>query len=315
MKAMTDYVHGKGLKAGIYISPGPTTCAGFEGSYQHEEKDARQFANWGFDLLKYDLCSYGKLIKDRKNLSELTKPYALMGSILKSLDRDVVYNLCQYGMGNVWEWGRDVGGNFWRTAGDVGSAKDGSLWKSMTAYGFGQAGKEKWAGPGGWNDPDNVLIGRILWNRQLVPTPLTHDEQYTWVTLWSLMASPLVIGGDLPTMDDFTLSLLTNDEVIDVDQDVLGRQAAPVSRAGDLEVWSKDLADGSKAVGLFNRSDQDAEIAVRWADLGLSGKRVVRDLWRQKDRGTFDGEFRMQVNRHGAVLLSIRAKGSRLRDR
>ena len=314
MQAMTDYVHGKGLKTGIYISPGPLTCAGFEGSYQHEEKDAQQFSNWGFDLLKYDLCSYGKLIKNKKDAAEYTKPYALMGSLLKKLDRDVIFNLCEYGLGDVWEWGREVGGNFWRTTGDVGIAKDG-LYKSMSAFGFGQAGKEKWAGPGGWNDPDNILIGRILWKQQLTPTPLTHDEQYTWVTLWSLIASPLVIGGDLPTLDDFTLSLLTNDEVIDVDQDVLGRQAVPVSRNGDLEVWSKDLADGSKAVGLFNRGEQDTEIAVRWADLGLSGKRVVRDLWRQKDRGTFEQEFRMLVNRHGAALLSIRANRRRPRAR
>ena len=305
MKAMTDYVHSKGLKAGIYIGPGPTTCAGFEASYGHEEADARQFARWGFDLLKYDLCSYGKMIKDRKNVEEEKKPYALMGGILKNLDRDMVFNLCQYGLANVWEWGREVGGNFWRTAGDVGHAKEGSLWKSMSAYGFGQAGMEKWAGPGGWNDPDNILIGRIMWNKELAPTPLTHDEQYTWVTLWSLMASPLVIGGDLTTLDDFTLSLLTNDEVIDVDQDVSGKQAAPVSRSGELEVWAKDLADESKAVGLFNRGEEDSEITVRWADLGITGKQMVRDLWRQKNLGKYSGEFRMKVNCHGAAMLTI----------
>jgi alpha-galactosidase len=337
MKALTDYAHSKGLKTGIYISPGPLTCGGFEGSYRHEEQDAKQFAKWGFDFLKYDLCSYNQLLKEykpsetvaqftekyagRNRAEELRKPYALMGSILKTLDRDFVYNLCEYGLGNVWEWGREVGGHFWRTNGDVGDpgmygvlhpASDGSLYSVMTGYGFGQAGEEKWAGPGGWNDPDNILIGRFLWhpnspaNTKPVPTPLTRNEQYTWVTLWSLLSAPLVFGGDMTSLDDFTLSLLTNDEVIDVDQDVLGRQAAPVSRNGDVEIWAKQLEDGSKAIGLFNRGEKDSEIIARWPDLSITGKQFVRDLWRQKDVGVFDSEFRMPVGRHGAAMLLIK---------
>jgi alpha-galactosidase len=274
---------------------------------------AKLFAKWGFDFLKYDLCSYRKLIKDRNNVEELKRPYQLMGSTLRNLDRDLVYNLCQYGLGNVWEWGREVSGNFWRTAGDVGHAKNGSLWESMAASGFGQAGMERWAGPGGWNDPDNILIGRILWKGQLAPTPLTRNEQYTWVSLWSLMAAPLVFGGDMTNMDDFTLRLLTNDELIDINQDPLGRQAAPVSKSGDVEVWAKDLEDGSKAVGLFNRGENESEVTVRWSDLSVSGEQAVRDVWRQEELGQFRSEFRTTVGRHGAsvVLLKPAATGPR----
>jgi alpha-galactosidase len=311
MKGMTDYVHAKGLKIGIYIGPGPLTCAKFEASHGHEEQDARQFARWGFDFLKYDWCSYTKVAKD-KSLEELKKPYAKMGAILKTLDRDFVYNLCQYGMGNVWEWGRETGGNFWRTFGDVGAGKhddSATLWRNVSKMGFGQAGMEKYARPGGWNDPDNVLIGHIMWNKKLVPTPLTPDEQYTHVSLWAIMAAPLVFGGDMTKLNEFTLSLLTNDEVIDINQDVLGKQGTPVAKSGDLEVWSKDLEDGSKAVGLFNRGESKADVVAKWEDLGLRGEHVVRDLWRQKDSGVFEGEYSVKVPRHGAALVRIRRAG------
>ena len=194
MQALTDYVHGLGLKVGIYSSPGPRTCGGYEGSYGHEAQDADLFAKWGFDLLKYDMCSYGRMIKDRNDTAEVSKPYRLMGSELRRQKRDMTYNLCEYGWANVPTWGKEVGGNFWRTAGDVGAARK-SLWDLMSAIGFGQAGKEKWAGPGGWNDPDNILIGDIIWKKQLVPTPLTHNEQYTYMTLWSLLECAAGIWG------------------------------------------------------------------------------------------------------------------------
>ncbi len=306
MRALTDYIHSRGLKAGVYIGPGPLTCARFEGSYQHEEQDARRFAEWGFDFLKYDLCSYGRLMKDQNDAAELRKPYQLMGSILGMLNRDFVFNLCEYGRGKVWEWGRAVGGNFWRTTGDVGGGRNADLWTNMERYGFGEAGLEKWAGPGGWNDPDNVLIGQILWRGKLVPTPLTHNEQYTWVTLWSLLDAPLVFGGDMTRLDDFTLSLLTNDEVIEVNQDPLGRQATPVYKSGKVEVWAKGMEDGSKAVGLFNRGEDEREVVARWSDLGITGPQIVRDLWRQKDVGRADGEFRANLGRHGAALFRLR---------
>ncbi len=305
MEALADYVHGQGLKIGIYISPGPLTCGGFEGSYQHEAQDAHLFAQWGYDLLKYDLCSYQKLMKNTNDPAELKPPYQLMGSELAKQNRDFVYNLCEYGNGDVWKWGRGVGGNFWRTTGDVGymDTPQSTLWKNLAAYGFGQAGIEKWAGPGGWNDPDNLLIGKIKWDGHLMPAPLTHNEQYTYMTLWSLMDAPLVFGGDMTQLDPFTLSLLTNSEVIAVNQDALGKQAAPASRHGTLEVWSKPMEDGSVAVGLFNRGDQATAVTALWSDLGIHGKRTVRDLWRQKDVGKFDHEFHATVGPHGAEMF------------
>ena len=263
------------------------------------------FAQWGYDLLKYDLCSYQKLMKNPNDPAELKPPYQLMGSELAKQNRDFVYNLCEYGNGDVWKWGRDVGGNFWRTTGDVGylETPQSTLWKNLAAYGFGQAGIEKWAGPGGWNDPDNLLLGKIKWDGHLMPTPLTHNEQYTYMTLWSLMDAPLIFGGDMTQLDPFTLGLLTNTEVIAVDQDALGKQAAPVAQHGTLEVWAKPMEDGSIAVGLFNRGDQAASINALWSDLGIRGNRTVRDLWRQKDVGKFDHEFRAQVGPHGAELF------------
>jgi len=305
MKALCGAVHGLGLKIGIYISPGPATCGGYAGSYGHVEQDARQFAAWGFDFLKYDWCSYDKVAADR-TVPSLKLPYAAMRSALDKVGRDIVYNLCQYGMGKVWEWGREVGGNYWRTTDDLGAPpEDKSLWTSMSRIGFGQAGKEKFAGPGGWNDPDNILVGSILWDGKLVPTPLTHDEQYTYMSLWALLDAPLIFGGDLTQLDDFTLGLLDNDEVIEIDQDALGKQAAPVAKAGDCEVWAKDMDDGSKAVGLFNRSKAVTTVTARWEELGIKGKWKVRDVWRQYDWGVFENWFTQKVNRHGAVLLRL----------
>jgi len=306
MKALCDAVHSLGLKIGIYISPGPSTCAGYAGSYGHEEQDARQFAAWGFDFLKYDWCNYSKVAPD-KSLESLKKPYILMRAALDKVKRDMVYNLCQYGMGSVWEWGREVGGNYWRTTGDLGiPPEDKSLWTSMSRIGFGQAGKEKFAGPGGWNDPDNILLGSILWDDKLVPAPLTPDEQYTYMSLWALLSAPLIFGGDMTQLDDFTLGLLGNDEVIEVNQDALGKQAAPVSKINDCEVWVKDMEDGSKAVGLFNRGGSVTTVTARWQDLGITGKWMVRDAWRQYDWGVFENWFTQKVNKHGAVLLRLR---------
>ena len=305
MKALCDAVHALGLKIGIYISPGPATCAGYAGSHGHEEQDARQFAAWGFDFLKYDWCSYGGVALD-KALPSLKLPYIAMRTALDKVGRDIVYNLCQYGMGDVWEWGREVGGNFWRTTGDLGiPPEDRSLWTSMSRIGFGQAGKEKFAGPGGWNDPDNILVGNILWDDKLVPAPLSADEQYTYMSLWALLAAPLVFGGDMTELDDFTLGLLGNDEVIEINQDALGRQAAPVSKNNDCEVWAKDMEDGSKAVGLFNRGGAATTVTARFEDLGITGKWKVRDAWRQYDWGVFENWFTQKVDRHGAVLLRL----------
>jgi alpha-galactosidase len=300
MKALADYVHSKGLKIGIYSSPGPKTSAGFEASWQHEQKDAQQYAAWGFDYLKYDWCSYSEVQdKSLPERARLMKPYQVMDAALRKQDRDIVFSLCQYGMGDVWQWGAQVGGNCWRTTGDIGDS-----WSSMSGIGFNQNGHEKWAGPGHWNDPDMLILGKVGWGH-LHPTRLTPNEQYTHISLWCLLSAPLLIGADMSQLDPFTFNLLANDEVLAVNQDAAGQQASRKARNDQTEVWAKDLSDGSKAVGLFNRGEGAAEVTVHWADLGLIGQCRVRDLWRQKDAGTFADSFTVNVARHGVCLVRI----------
>jgi alpha-galactosidase len=308
MKALTDHIHSLGLKAGIYTSPGPKTCAGHVGAYQHEEADAARFASWGFDFLKYDWCSYGDIAGKEPSVEALQKPYRQMGAILKRQPRDVVLNLCQYGMGKVWEWGRAVGGHSWRTAGDLGLTFEGiaaNLFKDGFDV-YADNDLHRFGGPGAWNDPDYLLLGYLSnWKGSTAPTPLTPNEQTTHVSLWSLVAAPLIFSGDVTRLDPFTLSLLTNDEVIDVDQDPLGKPGRRVFRQGPLEVWARDLEDGTKAVGLFNRGEGRVEVGATWADLGLSGRQTVRDLWRQKDMGVFEGRYAAAVGRHGVFLAKV----------
>jgi alpha-galactosidase len=300
MKALTDYIHAKGLKAGLYSSPGPLTCAGFTASYQYEENDARQWANWGFDYIKYDWCSYGNISKG-ETIAELQKPYIVLRNALNKVDRDIVFSLCQYGMGKVWEWGDQVGGNCWRTTGDITDS-----WSSMSGIGFKQVGHEKFAGPGHWNDPDMLVVGLVGWGPQLHPSHLSADEQYTHISLWSLLASPLLIGCDMTRMDAFTKNLLTNDEVIEINQDPLGNQASRVSKEGGLEIWVKELEDGSKAVGLFNRNTTKETVKATWKTLGLTGKQIARDVWRQKDQGVFTDSFSAVIPAHGVKLITLR---------
>jgi len=310
MKALTDYIHAKGLKAGIYTSPGPLTCAGHIGAYKHEELDAQRFTEWGYDFLKYDWCSYGN-VATNQTLAVFQEPYRLISGILRRQERDVVLNLCQYGMGKVWEWGKEVGGQSWRTAGDLGGSFQG-IPAALFRDGFDVYSRNelhKFGGPGGWNDPDYLLLGYLSnWQGQTAPSPLSPNEQYTHVSLWCLVAAPLIFSGDITRLDDFTLNLLTNDEVIDVDQDPLGKPGRRMAIDGDLEVWAKDMEDGSKAVGLFNRGEDATTVTAKWSDLGLKGKRIVRDLWRQQDLGKCEGEFTASVPRHGVVLVRLRTK-------
>ena len=306
MRAMTDYIHAKGLKAGLYTSPGPLTCAGFAGSYQHEAQDARQFAAWGFDFLKYDWCSYGK-VSGGKDLPQLKKPYELMSAELKKLDRDVVFNLCQYGMGDVWKWGGEVGGNCWRTGGDLGFELDRIFPIALRNVQLRQFNK-----PGQWNDPDYIQIGYIGNARtkgELTPCRMTPNEQYSFMSLWSLLAAPLIYSGDMNRLDDFTLNVLCNPEVIDVDQDPLGECAWAVGENADTFVLVKSMEDGTKAVGLFNRGKFEAPVTVKWTDLGVAGKQIVRDLWRQKDLGEFENQFTAPVGRHGVMMLRTKGVG------
>ncbi|HZL67746.1 MAG TPA: NPCBM/NEW2 domain-containing protein [Candidatus Limnocylindrales bacterium] len=312
MKALADYVHDRGLRIGIYSSPGPWTCGGCVGSWQHQEEDARQYADWGFDYLKYDWCTYADVAGEQGlNYSRetLSKPFRKMHGELQKLPRDILFSICEYGMGKSWEWGADTGGNSWRTTGDIVDT-----WPSVSRIGFQQAGREKYSGPGHFNDEDMLAIGYVAWGPQLHPTRLTPNEQYAHVSLWCLLDSPLLIGCDLTQLDDFTLSLLTNDEVLEVDQDPLGRQARRVSQHGPLEVWAKEMEDGSKAVGLFNRGGTNTVVTAKWSDLELFGKQRVRDLWRQADLGTYESQFEASVPRHGVVLVKLSSAISKTDD-
>jgi alpha-galactosidase len=287
MKALADYVHGKGLKLGIYSSPGPKTCAGFEGSLGHEEQDAQSYANWGIDYLKYDWC------QPSRSVEEMKAAYTKMRDALKKTGRPIVFSLCQYGLGNVWEWGASVGGNLWRTTGDI---EDN--YESMAKIGFGQSGHEKYAGPGHWNDPDMLEVGNGGMN---------EDEYRTHFSLWCLLAAPLMAGNDLSKMTPYTQDLLTNGEVLAVDQDPLGKQGYPVVQEGPFEVWMKPMADGSAVVGLFNRSKDADKMTVNFSHIGVTGEASIRDLWLKKDLGRFKEKYSVYVPSHGVVLVRIKA--------
>ncbi len=363
LKALGDYIHGKGLKYGIYSSPGPKTCAGFAGSYQHEEQDARTYAGWGVDYVKYDLCSYGSIINEHlrqrtaallppdqqatyealsreqedlqrnhkrtpeqdarlkgvitqkgqltasldpaklkaMTLEEHQIPYRVFGQSLAKVPRDIVYSFCQYGDQDVWNWGESLGGSSWRTTGDIQTN-----WKSMTNIGFGQDRLAKYAGPGHWNDPDMLEIG----NKGLSP-----DECYTHMTLWCMLSAPLLIGCDMSKMDPFTVSLFSNDEVLAVSQDALGKQGHRLKADGTSEVWMKPLADRTVAVALFNRGDAPIEMKISSEELDAldgDGNRAaaaplhVRDLWRQKDVPfTSEQALSIPVASHSAELLRV----------
>ncbi len=367
MKALSDYIHGLGLKFGTYSSPGPKTCAGFTASYQHEDQDAATYGQWGVDYVKYDWCSYGgvaerekmdeygKLLsaddatqlkslmaekdtlkhnrsrtdaenarlkevsdsidalnkkmdpaqKEKIDLEIVQKPYKVFRASLDKVKRDIVFSYCQYGMGKVWEWGAVAGGNTWRTTGDITDN-----WNSMTGNARRGDGIAEFAGPGHWNDQDMLVVGQVGWGNTH-PTKLTPDEQYTHMSLWCLQDCPLLIGCDLTKLDPFTLNLLTNDEVLDVDQDPLGQAASVVHPVEfgqtSIQIWSKKMQDGSTVVGLLNMGSTPVVGQVQWTDLKLSGSQKVRDLWRQKDLGSFDKSYATPdpIPTHGVVLIKI----------
>lgn len=302
MKALGDWLHQNGLRFGIYSSPGPKTCGNYLGSYQHEKQDAATYASWGIDYLKYDWCSYGEVfaLENDNSTSAYMKPYQVMERALRAQKRDIVYSLCQYGMKDVWEWGAAVDGNCWRTTGDITDT-----WQSLKSIGFNQSKLYPFAKPGRWNDPDMLIVGRVGWGEHLHPTRLNPDEQYTHITLWCLLSSPLLIGCDIAGMDDFTLNLLTNDEVIAVNQDPLGKQAKRLLEKGDWQIWAKKMEDGSYAVGIFNLGDKTETIEINWSVLGLPASSNIRDLWRQKDLNVKGDLFKTRVASHGVTLLKL----------
>ncbi|MGA3172422.1 MAG: putative Ig domain-containing protein [Chthoniobacteraceae bacterium] len=332
MKALADYIHGKGLKIGLYSSPGPFTCAGAIGSYGHEDQDAATYAAWGMDYFKYDWCSYGSIADQMRakahhdlltpgqaqqlnsliakshlpgapslsqseaiDLEVLSAPYLKMRASLDKVNRDIVFSFCQYGWGDVWKWGAAAGGNLWRTTGDISAD-----WQSVENQGFGQNGLAPYAGPGHWNDPDMLEVG----NGNLTP-----DENYTHITLWCMLSAPLLIGTDMPRMSPFIVSLFSNDEVLAVNQDALGKQGWRAKQDGPAEVWMKPLADGSLALAFFNRGEAPSPVSINWSDLKLKGSQNVRDLWRQKDIGAQPAGYTVNVAPHGAELFKVSPAG------
>jgi len=287
MKALADYVHSKGLKLGIYSSPGPNTCAGYEGSYGHEAQDARTYAAWGIDYLKYDWCGARTLYTDE----EMPAVYQIMGEALRNTKRPIVYSLCQYGRLDVWKWGAEVGGNLWRTTGDIRDA-----WDSMSRIGFGQNDLASWAGPGHWNDPDMLEIGNGA---------MSETEYKNHMSLWCMLAAPLLAGNDLRSMSPEILAILTNREVIAIDQDKLGKQGKQVWKSGEQEAWARPLAGGAQAVTFFNRANEPAKISVKWADIGISGKWKLRDLWLHQDVEWPGAEYSQTIPGHGVVMLRL----------
>jgi alpha-galactosidase len=288
MKALATYIHSKGLKLGIYSSPGPKTCANYEGSFQHEEQDAKSYAAWGIDYLKYDWCS-GSQVYDYHSMQAA---YAKMGRALLDSGRPILFSLCQYGVLKSEQWGPKVGGNSWRTTGDIRDS-----WDSMAHIGFDQqVDLAPYAGPGHWNDPDMLEVGN---------GGMTNTEYRTHMSLWSLLASPLLAGNDLRSVSPDILEILLNKEVIAVDQDPLGKQATRVSKDGDLEVWARPLKGGAFAVGLFNRGASSAKVTAHWSDVGLHGSASVRDLWKHESLGDSTEAFSSDVPSHGVTLVKV----------
>jgi alpha-galactosidase len=288
MKGLADYVHSKGLKIGIYSSPGPKTCAGNEGSYQHEELDARTWAAWGIDYLKYDWCSAKTVYKEE----DMPAVYTKMGDALKATGRPIVFSLSQNGLHKVWEWGAASGGNLWRTTGDIEDT-----WKSMSTIGFDkQTGLEQYAGPGHWNDPGTLEIGN---------GKMDEVEYKTHMALWAMLAAPLLAGNDVRNIEDEIKQILTNREVIAIDQDKLGKPGFRVSKDGRTEIWVKPLEGGDVAVALFNRGDKSELMIAKWSDAGFTGKHAARDLWAHADRGKIKDLFEAEVSAHGVVMLRV----------
>lgn len=300
MKKLADFIHKNGLKLGIYSSPGPTTCGGYLASWKNEAQDVATWADWGIDYLKYDWCSYGQIAPEKPSLAELKKPYFLMNDLLKKAPRDIVFSLCQYGMGDVHEWGNEVGGHLWRTTGDITDS-----WASLKSIGFSQSKMSKNGGPGGWNDPDMLIVGKVGWGERLHATRLSATEQYTHISLWAMLSAPLLLGCDLAQLDEFTLNLLTNDEVIALNQDEKGSPARlfETEIKPGFQIWTKDLADGSRAIGIFNLNDRDDTFEIPFAELGISDPEHSRDVWRQQELGAFYKNYGPVISAHGVLLL------------
>jgi alpha-galactosidase len=292
IKALADYVHSRGLKFGIYSDAGYKTCAKRPGSLGHEYQDALQYAAWGVDYLKYDWCN--------TTTQDAQAAYALIRNALNASGRSIVLSICEWGTAKPWLWGEKVGGNLWRTTGDISD-----VWQGKDKHHLGvvdildlQDGLQSYAGPGHWNDPDMLEVGN---------GGMTTDEYRAHFSLWSILAAPLLAGNDLRDMKPEIHDILTNKEVIAVNQDALGRQGRRVRKDGDLEVWAKQMQDGSRSVVLLNRDVSEKEIAVSWEDIGYPShlSASVRDLWHAKDLGQHQEKFSASVAPHSVVMVKI----------
>jgi alpha-galactosidase len=303
MKALADYVHSKGLKIGIYSGPGPKTCGGYAGSLGHEEQDAQLYASWGFDYLKYDLCSFIPEVMEKQAPNDkaeqmriMQAAYAKMGKALKATGRPIVYSFCQYGWDAPWEWGPAIGGNLWRTTGDVSPH-----WDRIAVIGFSQAGLDKYAGPGHWNDPDMLEVGN---------GNLSLAENRSHFSLWAMLAAPLLAGNDLPNMKPEIKAILTNRDVIAIDQDKLGKQGTRGYAEGEVEVWTRHLAGGGLAVAIFNVADNGRFAShpfhLSLTRLGLHGPQTGKDLWTGKAVTLTDNQP-IELASHDVLLVRIDA--------
>jgi alpha-galactosidase len=297
IKALADYIHAKGLKFGIYSDAGAMTCAKRPGSQGHEFQDAIQYGRWGVDYLKYDWCSTGT-----RNAQEA---YALMSKALLATGRPIVFSMCEWGTAKPWLWGAGIG-NLWRTTGDITDKfSSNRKWEDGSCCELGmveildlQVGIDSYAGPGHWNDPDMLEVGN---------GGMTTPEYRAHFSFWSLLAAPLLSGNDIRSMSADTKEILLNKEVIAIDQDALGREGHRVSKNGDLEIWSRLLKNGGRAVILFNRGTTENEISVAWEQIGYPGhlSAKVRDLWEHKDLGSFTGSFKSKVAPHSVVMVTV----------
>jgi len=282
IKALADYVHSKGLKLGIYTDAGTGTCEKRPGSLNHEVQDAKTYASWGIDYVKIDWCNAEGLDPEVQ--------YAKLRDALAQSGRPIVFSICNWGVRTPWRWGPTTG-NLWRTTGDINDTYD-----RMSLIGFGQNGLEKFAGPGHWNDPDMLEIGN---------GGMKRDEYRTHMALWALLAAPLLAGNDLRSMSPETKELLTNSEVLAVNQDKKGVQGHRVWEEGPLEIWVKPLADGSQAVGLFNRSESASKLTLDFKSIGAPASAKLRDLLDHKDLGAVQNSYLAEVPTHGVVLVRV----------
>jgi alpha-galactosidase len=302
MKALADYVHSKGLKIGIYSGPGNKTCGGYAASLGHEEQDAKMYADWGIDYLKYDLCSFRDDVMKKQAPSDkaaqmklMIAAYEKMGKALQATGRPIVYSLCQYGWDSPWEWAPALGGNLWRTTGDIEPK-----WDRIYTLMSQQAGLEKYAGPGHWNDPDMLEVGN---------GKLSLAENRTHFSMWAILASPLLAGNDLPHMKPEIKAILTNKDVIAVNQDKLGVQGSRVYSEGEVEVWERHLSGGALAVAIINvGSDRVSThpFHLNLAKLDLHGEQMGKDLWSGKAVTLTDGQA-IELNSHDIMMVKIDA--------